>query len=439
MRRLLMLLLAFCLLCFSIPGSAWAAQGDSGESTDASETAPTDIATCKIYTRPKDEAAFHSPSALIMVYDGDKLLRNSYDYSISYTDIQDDGSMLITVTGIGDYCGSVEVQTALTRVEQPLPVSGVPQDYILCGQSVQIEVSGIGEIRYASNNPSIAEVDEEGWITGIRAGIASITISAAGNRYYKPAERTIEIRVINPSQKNDSTLPQSDRTEKDFDTYLSNLFLLWSFLNSAGHIQRWADASALWRYEDARQFEELRTMAEAQKVEQARNTLERVTLCAQCGAETATDNQTCDNCGQPLEAQEGNWGQWSEWRLTPIRTTRAREVERRQTLVGYNLFCYRTKLNVEPYARVYRDFSMEDELDAFCALLDYGEEYVERYAALADVSFAARISPNPWEVYPGKGYQDGVTIAFDLGDDDNLWFLGNAVYKTEYRYRELKE
>ena len=180
-------------------------------------------------------------------------------------------------------------------------------------------------------------------------------------------------------------------------------------------------------------------MAEAQKVEQARNTLERVTLCAQCGMETATDNQVCDNCGQPLETQEGNWGQWSEWRLTPIRTTHAREVERRQTLVGYNMFCYRTKLNVEPYERVYRDFSMEDELDAFHASPDYGEEYVERYAALADVSFAARVSPDPWEVYPGKGCQDGVTIAFDLGDDDNLWFLGNAVYKTEYRCRELRE
>ena len=77
MRRLLTLLLVFCLLCFSIPGSVWAAQGDAGESTgDTSTDAPTDIAACRIYTRPKDEAAFHSPSALIMVYDGDKLLRN---------------------------------------------------------------------------------------------------------------------------------------------------------------------------------------------------------------------------------------------------------------------------------------------------------------------------------------------------------------------------
>ena len=195
----------------------------------------------------------------------------------------------------------------------------------------------------------------------------------------------------------------------------------------------------MWRYEDARQFEALRTMAEAQKVEQARDTLEVVTLCAQCSTETTIDNQACGNCGQPIETQEGKWGQWSEWGFIPVRTNPVREVEKRQTLVGYNMFCYRTKLDVEPYERVYRDFSIEDELDAFHALPVYGEEYAERYAALADVNFADRIMPNPWEAYPGKGFQDGVTIAFDLGDDGHLWFIGNAVYKTEYRYRELRE
>ena len=217
MKRLTTLLLAFCLIFFLIPVPACATPGAVGENqNDASNDAPTDISTCTLFTKPKDEAAFHSPSALIMVYDGDRLLRSSYDYSITCTEIHDDGSMLITVTGIGDYYGSVEVETALTRVEQALIVSGIPQDYILCGQSVQIEVSGIGEIRYVSNNPFIAEVDEEGRITGTGAGMTTITISATGNRYYMAADRTITVRVLNPSQKSDTALHQSDNTETKF-------------------------------------------------------------------------------------------------------------------------------------------------------------------------------------------------------------------------------
>ena len=435
MKRWIAFVLLLCMSFSLNSGPAWAVE-------EASDETPRDISTCTIYTRPKDDTAFHAPSALIMIYDGDKLLRNSYDYRISsYSDIQDDGSLVITVTGIGDYYGSVDVLAALNRVEQPLLVDGVPQGPIVCGESITLETSGIGEIQFNSDNPAIAEVDAEGRIYGTGAGVTTITVSASGNQYYKPAERSVTIRVINPGKKSNSPDNQNDTSviDRDLDTYLSNLFLLWNYLNAGGPIQRLTTGDAHRYYEDARQLEELRIMIEARNADEARSTTERVTICKSCGEETLTDSQICTSCGEPLQTADGKWGQWSEWMLTPVRSTTVREVERRQALVGYNMFYYQTMLKADPNDRVFRNFSIEDEFDSFRADPYFGEGYTERYVSFSDLSFARRVNPDQWNVYPKKGYQDGVTVAFDFQDDNNLWFMRNAVYKTMYRYRELQD
>lgn len=438
MKRLIAFVLLLCVSCSLISGSAWAVEETTEESSGNSLV---NIEACQIYTRPKDETAFHAPSALIMVYDGDKLLRNSYDYRItSYSDIQNDGALMITVTGIGDYYGSVDVLTAINRAEQPLLVDGVPQGPIVCGESLTLETSGIGDIHFASDNPSIAEVDAEGRIYGTGAGVASITVSASGNQYYKPAERSITIRVIKPGQKPDSLSGENETSEidKNYGTYLANLYRLWNYLDSRDTVQRWTSGEAFRRYEDAIQFEELRIMIEARNADEARGMTECVTICTHCGEETTTDNQFCINCGQTLQTQSGRWGQWSDWMLTQVESTTVREVERRQALVGYNMFYYRTMLKAEPNDRVFRNFSIEEEYESFHAEPCFGEEYAERYVPFSELSFATKVNPDPWNVYPGKGYQDGVTVAFDFQDDSYLWYLKNAVYKTMYRCRELQ-
>lgn len=100
---------------------------------------------------------------------------------------------------------------------------------------------------------------------------------------------------------------------------------------------------------------------------------------------------------------------------------------------------YGRRLNDEPNDRVFRYFSIEDDFKAFHADPDYGEKYAERFASHTDLSFAERVGPDPWNVCPGKGYQDGVTNAGNLQDDGYLWYLGNAVYKTEYQYQGLND
>ena len=103
------------------------------------------------------------------------------------------------------------------------------------------------------------------------------------------------------------------------------------------------------------------------------------------------------------------------------------------------MFYYQTMLKADPNDRVFRNFSIEDEFDSFRADPYFGEGYAERYVSFSDLNFASRINPDPWNVYSKKGYQDGVTVAFDFQDDNNLWFMRNAVYKTMYRYRELQD
>ena len=45
--------------------------------------------------------------------------------------------------------------------------------------------------------------------------------------------------------------------------------------------------------------------------------------------------------------------------------------------------------------RVFGNFSIEDDFEAFHANPDISEEYVERYASLVDLSLALSVKPDP--------------------------------------------
>lgn len=222
--------------------------------------------------------------------------------------------------------------------------------------------------------------------------------------------------------------------DEDYDLFF---FVLNNYLIQAEKEQREMDRKAAALYAQARRTEEARVARETRRAEEAMRTAEREILCPQCGRRISSDSNYCMYCGQAVQT-DSRWGWWSEWSTKPVRSSATREVEQRQVLAGYNMFHYRTQFRDEPYWRVFRNFSVNGDYDALYSRHSYGEKYVERYVTVSELADATTVKPDSWNVYPGKGFQDGVTTAFDFGDDEYLWFIDSAVYETMYRYRDLK-
>ncbi len=63
------------------------------------------------------------------------------------------------------------------------------------GNSATLSGSAVGSISYSSNNTSVATVNSSGKVTGVGAGTATITISAASTSNYYSASKTVSVTV----------------------------------------------------------------------------------------------------------------------------------------------------------------------------------------------------------------------------------------------------
>ena len=83
------------------------------------------------------------------------------------------------------------------------------------------------------------------------------------------------------------------------------------------------------------------------------------------------------------------------------------------------------------------NFSVKGDYDTLYSRYSYGEKYVERVVTFSEFEDATIVAPDSRNIYPGKGYQDGVTAAYIFHDDEFLWFVSSAVLETRNRYRDL--
>ena len=225
------------------------------------------------------------------------------------------------------------------------------------------------------------------------------------------------------------------RYDEDYEVFL---YILGNYLRQAEKEQQEMDRRAAALYAQARIAESVRVAEETRRAQEALRTAERLIVCTKCGRQISSDSSYCMYCGKAVYTDSSKWGPWSEWSVRRVKSSGTREVEKRQILAGYTMFHYRTQFRDEPYWRVFRNFSVNGDFDALYSRHSYGEKYAERIVTASELTDATCVSPDSWNVYPGKGFQDGVTTAFDFHDDEYLWFIGSAVYETVYRYRDRR-
>ncbi len=140
-----------------------------------------------------------------VVYNG-KTLRLGTDYSVTYSNNTNIGTATVTVTGKGSYLGSVKKTFKITKKAAQINVTSTSytkrygEAAFTLGASVTSAADG-AKLSYKSSNANVASVDNNGRVTIVGAGTATITVSAdETTNYEKPADKTITINVSRADQ-----------------------------------------------------------------------------------------------------------------------------------------------------------------------------------------------------------------------------------------------
>lgn len=140
-----------------------------------------------------------SPTLKLKV--GEKTLNKGTDYILTGDAAKTDaGTYKATVTFIGNYSGSLDVDWEIERAAQTINLAGIDETNSLkgvYGGSYSIQpINAHGKVSYAVNTRSaVVSVDENGKLSFLRSGSTTVTVSAAGDTNYLPAERTISVEV----------------------------------------------------------------------------------------------------------------------------------------------------------------------------------------------------------------------------------------------------
>ncbi len=149
-------------------------------------------------------------------------------------------------------------------------------------------------------------------------------------------------------------------------------------------------------------------------------------------------------CALPVAALDyganaGTYGEWSAWSTTKPGQKEGREIESRETVVGYNMELYLTMSLAG--LREYRSYSIGGNYDAYGLRAAYGEFHYTYYAPKAEIDVADTCAEGAYFNYAGntQGYNKGHGTGYvGWGVQDCLcWFIQSEVTQTEYRYRDV--
>ncbi|MCD8329468.1 MAG: Ig-like domain-containing protein, partial [Lachnospiraceae bacterium] len=155
--------------------------------------------------------------AVTVTYDGNELEEGT-DYTVEYSDNTNAGTAAVTITGYGNYTGTVTAEFTIAKAEQKLTAE-MESASLAYGKTAAVTVSGAeGGLTYASNNESVATVDADGLVAAVGTGTVQIMVRAAESDNYNLAETTVSLIVI-PAAMTDCEIT----LDKESYTYNGNV------------------------------------------------------------------------------------------------------------------------------------------------------------------------------------------------------------------------
>ncbi|HCT92755.1 MAG TPA: hypothetical protein DF613_15455 [Lachnospiraceae bacterium] len=127
------------------------------------------------------------------------VLTRDMDYTLTYRNNINAGTASVEIRGKGDYTGTVTKDFTIAKAAQTLTAS-VASSKIQAGKTTRITANGVGNITYRSDKTSVAKVNGSGTVTGVSAGTARITVTAAGDSNVQSGSVVISVTVTKPAK-----------------------------------------------------------------------------------------------------------------------------------------------------------------------------------------------------------------------------------------------
>ena len=130
----------------------------------------------------------------VTVKDGATTLTSGKDYDVTYANNTDAGTAKVTITGKGDYTGTVTKEFTINKADQTVSAT-IAASSIIVGKTTQITASAKTGLTYSSSDTGVAAVSDSGLVTGKAAGTATITVKAEASKNYNQAQKTLKVTV----------------------------------------------------------------------------------------------------------------------------------------------------------------------------------------------------------------------------------------------------
>lgn len=135
----------------------------------------------------------------VTVTNGSTTLTKGTDYTVSYSNNINAGTATVTISGAGSYIGAIKETFTINKASQSVAAS-IDLLSISVGSTAKITASGTGTITYSCSDGSVASVDADGIITGLKAGSTAIIITASGDDNTEKASTVKSIIVTSSSE-----------------------------------------------------------------------------------------------------------------------------------------------------------------------------------------------------------------------------------------------
>ncbi|MCD8191107.1 MAG: S8 family serine peptidase [Clostridiales bacterium] len=168
----------------------------SGSAAAAFVIAPLDLSAFAVSLAPTSytyDGKTKTPVVTVQDEDGRPLTEDT-DFTVSYDDNVNAGTATVTVTGIGNYTGTVTADFTINKAKQTVTAS-VNSSSVVVGKTAQITASAQGTLSYKSGNTAVATVNNSGKVTAVGAGTATITVTAAATDNYLAGSATLTVTV----------------------------------------------------------------------------------------------------------------------------------------------------------------------------------------------------------------------------------------------------
>ena len=132
--------------------------------------------------------------AAVVTYKG-KNLKKGRDFKVFYENNRDAGKATVVICGMGNYSDKICKTFSIKKADNHLKAS-VTSTVINVKEKAWVDVDRAdGDVTFASSNSKVAQVTQQGKITGKKKGECTITVTAAGDNNHKKAVKKFKILV----------------------------------------------------------------------------------------------------------------------------------------------------------------------------------------------------------------------------------------------------